>query len=76
MDRVSGLPNGHGLNAATGEYGDLIAQGILDPAKVTRSALQNAASIAGLFLTTEVVVAEKPEPASAPMGDPSGGMDF
>ena len=76
VDRVSGLPNGHGLNAATGEYGDLIAQGILDPAKVTRSALQNAASIAGLFLTTEVVVAEKPEPASAPMGDPSGGMDF
>jgi len=76
VDRVSGLPNGHGLNAATGEYGDLIAQGILDPAKVTRSALQNAASIAGLFLTTEVVVAEKPEPAAAPMGDPSGGMDF
>ena len=76
VDRVSGLPNGHGLNAATGEYGDLIAQGILDPAKVTRSALQNAASIAGLFLTTEVVVAENPEPASASMGDPSGGMDF
>ncbi|MGK0740715.1 chaperonin GroEL [Leucobacter sp. Z1108] len=76
VDRVSSLPNGHGLNAATGEYGDLIAQGILDPAKVTRSALQNAASIAGLFLTTEVVVADKPEPAAAPMGDPSGGMDF
>jgi len=75
-DRVAGLPNGHGLNAATGEYGDLVAQGILDPAKVTRSALQNAASIAGLFLTTEAVVADKPEPASAPMGDPSGGMDF
>jgi chaperonin GroEL len=75
-DRVAGLPIGHGLNAATGEYGDLVAQGILDPAKVTRSALQNAASIAGLFLTTEVVVADKPEPASAPMGDPSGGMDF
>ncbi len=75
-DRVASLPNGHGLNAATGEYGDLIAQGILDPAKVTRSALQNAASIAGLFLTTEVVVADKPEPAAAPMGDPSGGMDF
>ncbi len=75
-DRVSNLPNGHGLNAATGEYGDLVAQGILDPAKVTRSALQNAASIAGLFLTTEAVVADKPEPAAAPMGDPSGGMDF
>ena len=75
-NRVSDMPNGHGLNAATGEYGDLVAQGILDPAKVTRSALQNAASIAGLFLTTEAVVADKPEPAAAPMGDPSGGMDF
>ena len=76
-DRVANLPVGHGLNAATGEYGDLVAQGILDPAKVTRSALQNAASIAGLFLTTEAVVADKPEPASAaPAGDPTGGMDF
>ena len=76
-DRVANLPIGHGLNAATGEYGDLVAQGILDPAKVTRSALQNAASIAGLFLTTEAVVADKPEPASAaPAGDPTGGMDF
>ncbi|SJN08263.1 Heat shock protein 60 family chaperone GroEL [Leucobacter sp. 7(1)] len=77
VDRVANLPLGHGLNAATGEYGDLAAQGILDPAKVTRSALQNAASIAGLFLTTEVVVADKPEPAgAAPAGDPTGGMDF
>ena len=75
-DRVANLPNGHGLNAATGEYGDLLAQGILDPAKVTRSALQNAASIAGLFLTTEAVVADKPEPAPAAAGDPTGGMDF
>jgi chaperonin GroEL len=74
-DRVANLPLGHGLNAATGEYGDLAAQGILDPAKVTRSALQNAASIAGLFLTTEAVVADKPEPAAAPMGDPGAGMD-
>ncbi|KAA9107501.1 chaperonin GroEL [Microbacterium rhizomatis] len=73
---VAGLPIGHGLNAATGEYGDLFAQGIIDPAKVTRSALQNAASIAGLFLTTEVVVADKPEKVSAPAGDPTGGMDF
>ncbi|MFG6403566.1 MULTISPECIES: chaperonin GroEL [unclassified Microbacterium] len=73
---VAGLPLGHGLNAATGEYGDLFAQGIIDPAKVTRSALQNAASIAGLFLTTEVVVADKPEKAAAPAGDPTGGMDF
>ncbi|PIJ55606.1 chaperonin GroL [Leucobacter sp. OLES1] len=75
-DRVANLPTGHGLNAATGEYGDLVAQGILDPAKVTRSALQNAASIAGLFLTTEAVVADKPEPAAAAPADPGAGMDF
>ncbi len=75
-NKVSELEAGWGLNAATGEYGDLFAQGIIDPAKVTRSALQNAASIAGLFLTTEAVVADKPEKAAAPMGDPSGGMDF
>ncbi|MDU0346525.1 chaperonin GroEL [Microbacterium sp. KSW2-29] len=75
-NKVAELPVGHGLNAATGEYGDLFAQGIIDPAKVTRSALQNAASIAGLFLTTEVVVADKPEKAAAPAGDPTGGMDF
>jgi chaperonin GroEL len=75
-NKVSELPDGHGLNAATGEYGDLIAQGIIDPAKVTRSALQNAASIAGLFLTTEAVVADKPEKVAAPAGDPTGGMDF
>src|SRR5829696_3184919 len=75
-NRVAELPDGHGLNAATGEYGDLLAQGIIDPAKVTRSALQNAASIAGLFLTTEAVVADKPEKNAAPVGDPTGGMDF
>ncbi|KZE43094.1 chaperonin GroEL [Microbacterium sp. T32] len=75
-NKVSELPVGHGLNAATGEYGDLFAQGIIDPAKVTRSALQNAASIAGLFLTTEAVVADKPEKASAAPADPTGGMDF
>ena len=75
-NKVAELPVGHGLNAATGEYGDLFAQGIIDPAKVTRSALQNAASIAGLFLTTEVVVADKPEKVAAPAGDPTGGMDF
>ncbi|MBD7956373.1 chaperonin GroEL [Microbacterium sp. Sa4CUA7] len=75
-NKVAELPLGHGLNAASGEYGDLFAQGIIDPAKVTRSALQNAASIAGLFLTTEVVVADKPEKAAAPAGDPTGGMDF
>ncbi len=78
-ERVRGLGPGEGLNAATGEYGDLIAAGIIDPAKVTRSALQNAASIAALFLTTEAVIADKPEKAApAPGGDPGGmgGMDF
>ncbi|MDQ1131094.1 chaperonin GroEL [Microbacterium sp. SORGH_AS_0888] len=75
-NKVSELAVGHGLNAATGEYGDLFAQGIIDPAKVTRSALQNAASIAGLFLTTEAVVADKPEKTPAAPADPSGGMDF
>ncbi|PSL36580.1 chaperonin GroEL [Labedella gwakjiensis] len=74
--KVRELPVGHGLNAATGEYVDMLATGINDPVKVTRSALVNAASIAGLFLTTEAVVADKPE-KSAPMpADPSGGMDF
>ncbi|MGM7669580.1 chaperonin GroEL [Microbacterium sp. A93] len=73
--KVRSLPDGHGLNAATGEYEDLLAAGVNDPVKVTRSALQNAASIAGLFLTTEAVVADKPEPASAmPGGDDMGGM--
>ena len=62
-EKVSNLPDGHGLNAATGEYVDMLKAGINDPVKVTRSALQNAASIAGLFLTTEAVVAERPEPA-------------
>ena len=61
-DRVANMEPGHGLNAATGEYTDLMAAGISDPVKVTRSALQNAASIAGMFLTTEAVVADKPEP--------------
>ena len=78
-EKVRGLGIGEGLNAATGEYGDLVAAGIIDPAKVTRSALQNAASIAALFLTTEAVIADKPEKAApAPGGDPGGmgGMDF
>ena len=75
-EKVRNLPAGHGLNAATGEYVDMLSAGINDPVKVTRSALLNAASIAALFLTTEVVIAEKPERAAAPMGDPSGGMDF
>jgi chaperonin GroEL len=75
VEKVRNLPVGHGLNAATGEYVDLIAAGIIDPAKVTRSALLNAASIAALFLTTEAVIAEKPEPkTTAPAGGPD--MDF
>ncbi|QUG99877.1 chaperonin GroEL [Saccharopolyspora erythraea] len=76
-EKVKNLTPGHGLNAATGEYEDLLAAGIIDPAKVTRSALQNAASIAALFLTTEAVVADKPEKeaAGAAAGaDPMGGM--
>jgi chaperonin GroEL len=77
VNMVRSLPIGQGLNAATGEYVDMLAAGISDPVKVTRSALLNAASIAGLFLTTEAVIAEKPEPApAAPAGDPSGGMGF
>ncbi len=75
-EKVRHLPVGHGLNAATGEYVDMLAAGISDPVKVTRSALANAASIAGLFLTTEVVVAEKPEKQQAMPQDPTGGMDF
>ncbi|MEU2033058.1 chaperonin GroEL [Nocardia amamiensis] len=73
-EKVSSLPAGHGLNADSGEYEDLLAAGVADPVKVTRSALQNAASIAALFLTTEAVVADKPEKAAAPAADPTGGM--
>ncbi|MFP1626300.1 chaperonin GroEL [Streptomyces sp. 5K101] len=78
VEKVRNLAVGHGLNAATGEYVDMIAEGIIDPAKVTRSALQNAASIAALFLTTEAVIADKPEKAAAPAGGgmPGGDMDF
>jgi len=78
VEKVRELPAGQGLDAATGEYVDMVAKGIIDPAKVTRSALQNAASIAALFLTTEAVVADKPEPAPAMPagGGDMGGMDF
>jgi chaperonin GroEL len=69
---VRNLKGSEGLNAATGEYEDLVKLGVIDAAKVTRSALQNAASIAALFLTTEAVIADKPEPAGAAM---PGGMD-
>jgi chaperonin GroEL len=79
VEKVRALPEGQGLNAANGEYGDMIKFGVVDPAKVTRSALQNAASIAALFLTTEAVVAEKPEKEKVPAGGggmPGGDMDF
>jgi chaperonin GroEL len=78
VEKVRGLKVGWGLNAATGEYVDLIKAGIIDPAKVTRSALQNAASIAALFLTTEAVIADKPEKSAPAMpgGGDMGGMDF
>jgi chaperonin GroEL len=77
-EKVSHLEPGFGLDAATGEYVNMLDAGIIDPAKVTRSALQNAASIAALFLTTEAVIADKPEKAPAmPAGDGGmGGMDF
>jgi chaperonin GroEL len=79
-EKVRSLAPGHGLDASTGEYVDMIKAGIIDPAKVTRSALQNAASIAALFLTTEAVIADKPEKAPAGGGMPGGGgmgdMDF
>ncbi|GAA4594016.1 chaperonin GroEL [Actinoplanes octamycinicus] len=77
VEKVRNLEAGYGLNAANGEYVDLLAAGIIDPAKVTRSALQNAASIAALFLTTEAVVADKPEKTpAAPAGPGGGDMDF
>ena len=77
VEKVRHLEAGFGLNAATGEYVDMIKTGIIDPVKVTRSALQNAASIAALFLTTEVVIADKPEPKGAAPAMPGGGdMDF
>ncbi len=74
VEKVRSLKGAHGLNASTGEYEDLVKAGVIDAAKVTRSALQNAASIAALFLTTEAVVAEKPEPAGAGGGG-MPGMD-
>ncbi len=76
VEKVRHLETGFGLNAATGEYVDMIKAGIIDPAKVTRSALQNAASIAALFLTTEAVIADKPEKNPAPAQQGGGDMDF
>src|ERR1700751_5446236 len=76
VEKVKTLHAGHGLDASTGEYVDMFKAGIIDPAKVPRSALQNAASIAGLFLTTEAVIAEKPEKEKAPAAPGGGDMDF
>jgi len=75
-EKVKTLPVAHGLDASNGEYVDMFKAGIIDPAKVTRSALQNAASIAGLFLTTEAVIVEKPEKDKAPAAPGGGDMDF
>ena len=75
VEKVRGMKAGHGLNALTGEYEDLLKAGVIDPAKVTRSALQNAASIASLLLTTEALIADKPEPAAAGGGAGGGGHD-
>ncbi|WP_185085186.1 chaperonin GroEL [Nonomuraea muscovyensis] len=76
VEKVRNLTPGEGLNAATGDYVNMFEAGIIDPAKVTRSALQNAASIAALFLTTEAVIAEKPEKTPAAPAMPGGDMDF
>jgi chaperonin GroEL len=73
VEKVGGAGDGKGLNAVTGEVVDMVSAGIVDPAKVTRSTIQNAASIAGLVLTTETLVVEKPEKKAPPM--PGGGMD-
>ena len=70
VSKVRELPAGHGLNAATGEYGDLVKAGVIDPVKVTRSAVRNAASIAGMLLTTETIVADRP---AEPEGDAGHG---
>jgi len=74
VERVLGESGGTGYNAATGEYEDLVKAGVIDPAKVTRAALQNAASIASLLLTTEAIVADKPAPPAPPMPPGGGGM--
>ena len=82
IEAVKNMKPGEGYNALTGEYGDMVKFGVIDPAKVARSAMQNAASIAALVLTTEAVVADKPEKnppaggAMPPMGGCMGGMDY
>ena len=74
VEKVKGAEGNNGYNVATGEFVDLVNAGVLDPAKVTRSALQNAASIAGLLLTTECMITEIPEPKTAAPAMPDGGM--
>jgi chaperonin GroEL len=76
VEKIRTMGPGEGLNAATGEYGDLFKAGVVDATKVTRSALQNAASIAALFLTTEAIVADQPEKEKMPAMPEGGGMDF
>ncbi len=74
MQKVKADKGNHGYNAETDTYGDLVKQGIIDPTKVARSALQNAASVAGLMLTTECIITDKPEEKGAMPGMPPGGM--
>ena len=74
LDKVAALDGNEGYNAATGEYGDMLAMGILDPAKVTRTALQAASSVAGLMITTEAMISEQPDEGGAAGGMPGGGM--
>jgi chaperonin GroEL len=76
LDKVAALEGNNGYNAATGEYGDMLEMGILDPAKVTRTALQAAASVAGLMITTEAMVTDLPEEAGAGGGMPGGMPDM
>ena len=76
VERVRSLPKGHGFDALKGDYGDMFAKGIVDAAKVTRSALQNAASIAAMVLTTETLVTDIPEKEKAPAGGHHGGPDM
>ena len=78
MQEIKKRKGNEGFNAATGEYEDLVKAGVVDPKKVTRAALQNASSIAGLLLTTECLITEIPEKKDKPAGDPhhGGGMDY
>lgn len=74
VNEVKNGSGNYGYNAATGQYGDMLEMGILDPVKVTRSALEHAASVAGLMLTTEVMITDKPAPEAPAMGAGMGGM--